>query len=145
MLIFITSCRLELLIMHLSKNKTAKAEIPIACLPIFCQIKKIIKLKPVFFFQCRLPLSSSVFAYNALFTKPAQSVAPMLIVALLDRNHYQEKLTGNITPSEHVELQSAMFLVACAIPFVIGLLQILVWRSFSIRDSHITIAKHIEL
>ncbi len=90
------------------------------------------------------PLSSSVFAYNALFTKPAQSCAPMLGVAVLNRNFYQEKLTGDITSLQHQELSSAMFTLACAIPFVIGLLQIIVWRPYSIRDSHITIAKHVE-
>ncbi|XP_072014900.1 LOW QUALITY PROTEIN: transmembrane protein 180-like [Amphiura filiformis] len=95
-------------------------------------------------YKRRLPLSSSVFAYNALFTKPAQSLAPMMIVAILNRNNYQEKVSGDMTAIQHQELSSAMFTVACAIPFVIGLLQILVWRPFSIRDSHITIAKHIE-
>ncbi|RMC17709.1 hypothetical protein DUI87_05373 [Hirundo rustica rustica] len=34
----------------------------------------------------RLPLSSMVFGTNALFTKPAQSLAPMVVVTIL--NHY---------------------------------------------------------
>ncbi|XP_072025997.1 transmembrane protein 180-like isoform X1 [Amphiura filiformis] len=92
----------------------------------------------------RLPLSASVFSYNALAVKPPESLAPILIVSILNRNHYQDKLTGTMSSQQHNELQFAMFLVMCAMPFVIGLLQMIVWRPYSIRDSHITIPKHTE-
>ena len=51
-----------------------------------------------FIFSCHLiyaslcfssPVSSLVFGTNALFTKPAQSVAPMLIVAILSSYGYE--------------------------------------------------------
>ncbi len=36
------------------------------------------------------PLSSMVFGTNALFTKPAQSLAPMLVVSVLNQYGYAE-------------------------------------------------------
>nr|XP_029507456.1 transmembrane protein 180-like [Oncorhynchus nerka] len=35
------------------------------------------------------PLSSMVFGTNALFTKPAQSLAPMLVVSILNQFGYE--------------------------------------------------------
>lgn len=44
----------------------------------------------VFYPKCfRSPLSSMVFGTNALFTKPAQSLAPMLVVTLLNQFGYE--------------------------------------------------------
>lgn len=37
----------------------------------------------------RSPLSSMVFGTNALFTKPAQSLAPMLVVTILNQFGYE--------------------------------------------------------
>ncbi len=68
----------------------------------------------------------------------------MLIVAILDSNHYEEKQAGTLTFDQHHELSTAMFSIACAIPFIIGLLQIIVWWPFSIRHSDTTVAKHVE-
>ncbi|XP_072039937.1 transmembrane protein 180-like [Amphiura filiformis] len=82
------------------------------------------------------PLSSSVFGYNALFTKPAQSLAPMMIVAILEANNYQDRLAEDMSVAQHEALKAAIFSVACAIPFVVGVLQVIVWRPYSIRDSH---------
>ena len=79
-----------------------------------------------------------MFGYNALFTKPAQSLAPMMIVEMLSRNNYQDKVAQDMSASEVSDLKSAMFMTACVIPIVIGVLQIAVWRPFSIRDSHVS-------
>lgn len=35
------------------------------------------------------PLSSMVFGTNALFTKPAQSLAPMLVLSILNQFEYE--------------------------------------------------------
>ena len=88
------------------------------------------------FLHFSLPLSSSVFGYNALFSKPAQSLAPMMIVAILEANNYQDRLADDMTGVQHKALKAAIFFVACAIPCVVGVLQIIVWRPYSIRDSH---------
>ena len=40
-------------------------------------------------FDYRLPLSSMVFGLNALVTKPAQSIAPVMVVYILSRYGYK--------------------------------------------------------
>ena len=87
-------------------------------------------------FNSSSPLSPSVFGYKALFVKPAQSLAPMMIVGILERNNYKDKVAGNISTSDLHHLKATMFLVACAIPVVVGVLQVIVWRPYSIRNSH---------
>ncbi|XP_067912721.1 transmembrane protein 180-like [Heterodontus francisci] len=92
------------------------------------------------------PLSSMVFGTNALFTKPAQSLAPMLVVAILNQFDY-EKLKDSFTLSEQSALQDlhgVMFYLICLTPMCIAILQILAWTPFSIRDSHANIAKYTE-
>ncbi|XP_038064164.1 transmembrane protein 180-like [Patiria miniata] len=98
----------------------------------------------------RTPISSSVFGYNALFTKAAQSCAPMLILNILNRYGYQtlmlqDKSADRSVDKDSVEqLHQVMFTVACCIPVIIGCIQILVWYPFSIRNSHIIVPKHVE-
>ncbi|XP_071797602.1 transmembrane protein 180-like [Asterias amurensis] len=97
----------------------------------------------------RTPISSSVFGYNALFTKAANSFAPMIILNILNRHSYQTlQLEENANNADIAgplaDLQSAMFTVACFIPVLIGCLQILVWYPYTIRNSHIIAPKHIE-
>ncbi|XP_041061603.1 transmembrane protein 180 [Carcharodon carcharias] len=92
------------------------------------------------------PLSSMVFGTNALFTKPAQSLAPMLVVTILNQFDY-EKLKDNFTYSEQSALQDlhgAMFYLICLTPICIAVLQILAWTPYSIRDSHTDVAKYVE-
>jgi len=97
------------------------------------------------------PLSSMVFGLNALVTKPAISVAPMITVALLNSYGYLSSqssksgaaLTSTVTASEiqgadSSGLTDAMFYVTCAVPIVTGILQLLIWRFYTIRDSHKT-------
>ncbi|XP_041465549.1 transmembrane protein 180-like [Lytechinus variegatus] len=90
------------------------------------------------------PLSSSVFGYNALFTKPASSLAPMMVVNILNRYSYQELQDEKLSLQHTTELKGTMFILACFIPIIIGSLQLLVWRNYTIRSSHISVAKHVE-
>ena len=60
----------------------------------------------------------------------------MLIVGILEANNYQDRLADDMTEVQHRDLKAAIFLVACGLPVVVGLLQIIVWRPYSIRDSH---------
>ncbi|NWW78594.1 MF13A protein, partial [Climacteris rufus] len=75
----------------------------------------------------RSPLSSMVFGTNALFTKPAQSLAPMVVVTIL--NHYGYKNLNNV-----VGLHDAMFYLTCLVPLCIAVIQILTWTPFSIQN-----------
>ncbi|KAG5832237.1 hypothetical protein ANANG_G00288960 [Anguilla anguilla] len=92
------------------------------------------------------PLSSMVFGTNALFTKPAQSLAPMLVVSILNLFGYEHlKDAGTAAdPSSLQALHSAMFSLVCLVPLSVAALQILAWRPFSIRDSHTVDAKYMD-
>ena len=100
-------------------------------------------------YVCSHPLSSMVFGLNALVTKPAISFAPMITVAVLNSYGYSSSLstvpgvltsTVAATEVQHAAsddvLTSAMFHMTCAVPVVTGLLQLLIWRFYTIRDSH---------
>ncbi|XP_038395990.1 transmembrane protein 180 isoform X5 [Canis lupus familiaris] len=80
-------------------------------------------------FNRQSPLSSMVFGINALFTKPAQSLAPMMILSKLKQYGY-----GNPDKSTILDLHDAMFNLICLVPLGIVLIQILVWSPFSIRN-----------
>ncbi|KAM7038741.1 transmembrane protein 180-like isoform 1-T1 [Acridotheres tristis] len=88
----------------------------------------------------RLPLSSMVFGTNALFTKPAQSLAPMIVVKIL--NHYGYYNLNNVPSHPDIsrsflDLHDAMFYLVCLVPLCIAVLQILIWTPFSIQNSHL--------
>ncbi|XP_040448549.1 transmembrane protein 180-like isoform X1 [Falco naumanni] len=90
----------------------------------------------------RSPLSSMVFGTNALFTKPAQSLAPMLVVTILNQFGY-ENLNNEVArpdPSLFLGLHDAMFYLICLVPLCIAVIQILTWTPFSIQNSHMTAA-----
>ncbi|XP_055994785.1 transmembrane protein 180-like [Sorex fumeus] len=79
-------------------------------------------------FSRQSPLSSVVFGLNALFTKPAQALVPMLI--LFGLNQY-----GYGSPNKRVlRLHDAMFNLICLVPLGIAGIQILVWSPFSMRN-----------
>ncbi|KAF6717503.1 Transmembrane protein 180 [Oryzias melastigma] len=92
------------------------------------------------------PLSSMVFGTNALFTKPAQSLAPMIVLNILNQYGYEQlKDPGqNTNPSALEGLHSAMFYLVCLVPMCVAALQALAWRPFSIRNSHTLDAKYVD-
>ncbi|XP_007498310.1 transmembrane protein 180 isoform X2 [Monodelphis domestica] len=91
-------------------------------------------------FNRKSPLSSMVFGTNALFTKPAQSLAPMVIVTVLNKFGYEQlnKTAFQVDPSLLTGLHDAMFILICLLPLCITIIQILAWTPFSIRSSHHT-------
>ncbi|XP_026180882.1 transmembrane protein 180-like [Mastacembelus armatus] len=92
------------------------------------------------------PLSSMVFGTNALFTKPAQSLAPMIVVNILNQFGY-EKLKNeeqDLNPSGIESLHSVMFYLVCLVPMCVAAVQILAWKPFSIRNSHTVDTKYID-
>ncbi|KAK0140916.1 Transmembrane protein 180 [Merluccius polli] len=92
------------------------------------------------------PLSSMVFGTNALFTKPAQSLAPMLVVTILNQFRYEDlkDITKASDPEAVESLHSIMFYLVCLIPLFISTAQALVWRPFSIRNSHTVDTKYLD-
>ncbi|CAG5897769.1 unnamed protein product [Menidia menidia] len=92
------------------------------------------------------PLSSMVFGTNALFTKPAQSLAPMIVLNILNQFGYEQlKEEGQkINPSTLESLHSIMFYLVSLVPMGVAALQVLAWRPFSIRNSHTVDTKYID-
>ncbi|XP_073447135.1 transmembrane protein 180-like [Aquarana catesbeiana] len=91
-------------------------------------------------YKRKSPLSSMVFGTNALFTKPAQSLAPMLVVSILNQYGY-EHLTSKADqpdPNLFLGLHDAMFYLTCMVPLCIATIQIFIWTPYSIRSSHVT-------
>ncbi|XP_013398691.1 transmembrane protein 180 [Lingula anatina] len=89
------------------------------------------------------PISSMVYGTNALVIKPAISLAPMLAVAILNRNGYAEYKLGKLH-SGIDQLQSSMFYLLCLIPLTLGVLQYAVWSKYTLRDSHEVIPHYYE-
>lgn len=92
------------------------------------------------------PMSSMVFGTNALFTKPAQSLAPMTVLTILNLFGYEElkEAAKDSILSELENLHKIMFCLVCLVPLTVAVLQILFWRHFSIRSSHTVDTKYID-
>ncbi|XP_030263780.1 transmembrane protein 180-like [Sparus aurata] len=92
------------------------------------------------------PLSSMVFGTNALFTKPGQSLAPMLALNILNQFGYEQlKDAGKDANLSDLEsLHSVMFYLVCLVPLVIAAMQALAWTPFSIRNSHTVDIKYVD-
>ena len=78
------------------------------------------------------PISSIIFGLNALFTKPAHSLSPMLVVNILTRYGYQD--TDDV---KSAGVQHAEFYILCLLPVCLGLCQILIWSRYSLRSTHL--------
>ncbi|XP_002123468.2 transmembrane protein 180 [Ciona intestinalis] len=104
-------------------------------------------------FNRKQPQSSMVFGTNALITKPANSLAPMIVVAILNSYGYEHlknygasgpALDPSASARELMDLHSTMFLLLCFIPVIVSLAQMVVWSFYGLRDSHTTEAKYVE-
>ncbi|XP_008328054.1 transmembrane protein 180-like [Cynoglossus semilaevis] len=92
------------------------------------------------------PLSSMVFGTNALFTKPATSLAPMLVLTILNQVGYEQlkEVGTNSNPSDLEHLHSVMFYLVCLVPMCVAAAQVVAWWPFSIRNSHTVDIKYID-
>lgn len=71
-------------------------------------------------------IASIIFSLNAVFAKPAQSIAPVIVVYFLDQAGYQDYLA---TKTNSAELKHMMSLILFMTPLVIGGIQYLVLKS----------------
>ena len=91
-----------------------------------------------------------VFGTNALVTKPGISLAPMITVRLWKSFGYHETSMFDINNSsktgsgENETLKDAMFTWGCTVPVLVGFLQYLIMKQYTIRNSHLTKPKYSE-
>uniref|UniRef100_A0A1I7UEW9 MFS transporter n=1 Tax=Caenorhabditis tropicalis TaxID=1561998 RepID=A0A1I7UEW9_9PELO len=79
-------------------------------------------------------VASVIFSLNALFVKPAQSVAPVAIVYLLNQSGYQNYLK---TKEFSNDLKQMILLILFMTPVVIGGIQYVIMKSmFNFRKPH---------
>ena len=83
-------------------------------------------------------MSSIVFSMNSFFSKPAQSIAPMLGVFFLNRNHYRDFKRTEIAMSANnlLELQDVMFNMLVLSSVILSSLQWIVFRDYSLKNWH---------
>lgn len=74
-----------------------------------------------------------VYGSNAVVVKPALSIAPMIVAAVLSRCGYDEVKAGTATAEQKLYLQDTIFLFSCFAPVVIGIVQIIAWRQYRLR------------
>ncbi|XP_071129510.1 transmembrane protein 180-like [Mytilus edulis] len=74
------------------------------------------------------PLSSMVFGTSSLIARPAISLSPMFVAAILDIYGYSQ-LKGT---DSSLELKHAMFMLVCCYPIIIGSIQFVSWSFFKI-------------
>ena len=85
-----------------------------------------------------------VFGTNALVTKTGISLAPMITVRLWKSFGYHETSLFDVNDSsktvssENEILKDAMFTWACTVPVLVGFLQYLIMKQYTIRNSHVT-------
>ena len=86
-----------------------------------------------------------VFGTNALITKPAVSLAPMIAVNILNRYGYEEFKLGKLKDPEALQqLDGAMLMLTCAVPVIVSFIQYIVWARYTLRNSHDVIGKYTE-
>uniref|UniRef100_A0A0N5B0J4 Major facilitator superfamily domain-containing protein 12 n=1 Tax=Syphacia muris TaxID=451379 RepID=A0A0N5B0J4_9BILA len=76
------------------------------------------------------PISSIIFSLDALIVKSSQSIAPIIVVHILNAHEYAAYQQNNEKPKE---LISCMFNLLCCTPLLLGTLQLLVFRNWSLR------------
>uniref|UniRef100_A0A914UI37 Uncharacterized protein n=1 Tax=Plectus sambesii TaxID=2011161 RepID=A0A914UI37_9BILA len=87
------------------------------------------------------PLSSLIFSLNALIVKPAQSLSPMAIVYILNQNgylDYQAVKVQGYDGKTFDPLRDCMFTILCAMPVLLGVLELVVFRRYSLKDRHLS-------
>lgn len=104
------------------------------------------------------PFSSSYFGINALFTKPAQSIAPIMTVGLWSRFGFREDAAGGAATAgatvsdaasaaalsdpirsspQAAQLQQVVFLCCTLGPLLTGVAQALIWRFYLLHGARL--------
>uniref|UniRef100_A0A0R3RYN9 Major facilitator superfamily protein n=1 Tax=Elaeophora elaphi TaxID=1147741 RepID=A0A0R3RYN9_9BILA len=86
----------------------------------------------LFMFFDRKPISTIIYSLAALLVRPAQSIAPLIIVMILTHYGYKEYQTNNLIS---LKLSNGMFYVLCSTTLVISAVQLIIFCSFALKYS----------
>lgn len=75
-----------------------------------------------------------------MFVKPAQSLGPMIGVWFLSSYPYQKPLE-ELDIETVQDIQGTIFSLICWIPIICGVLQLVVWKYYSLHDNHLVEVK----
>lgn len=79
------------------------------------------------------PISSTVYGANALVVKPANSLSPMLVVAILNSFGYEQLKSGLLSGPAADVVKDVMFKIVCFYPMLLGAIQYFSWSHYTIR------------
>jgi len=89
--------------------------------------------------------STILYGANALFTKPGQSIAPMLGWSVLQYVGYDADGNNAVRSSDSLTLDSStrgsMFNLLVFLPATCALVQLFLWNKFSLRGSYLQLVK----
>ncbi|EFO21010.2 hypothetical protein LOAG_07478 [Loa loa] len=83
-------------------------------------------------FSRQKPISTIIYSLAAVLVRPAQSIAPFVIVMILTHYGYKEYQTSNLAS---VQLTDGMFYVICSTTLVISAAQLLFFYTFALKCS----------
>lgn len=86
-------------------------------------------------------VSTSIHGVHALFVKPAQSLAPIFGVALLNRSGIQDAASDGEDAS--AELQQAVFLLTFGCPLICTICQHFIWREYDLHGAKLRKIKDV--
>lgn len=73
--------------------------------------------------------STLIFGANALFTKPGQSIAPVVGWSVLSYHNFRGESSA--------ELNGIMFTMLCLVPVCCAIIQYLLWRQYSLKGAYL--------
>ncbi|XP_064617676.1 transmembrane protein 180-like [Liolophura sinensis] len=85
------------------------------------------------------PISSMIYGTNALIVKPANSLSPMVVTAILNWYGYSDLRENSEDRSSwtgYTQLQEAMLAILCFMPVVVGVIQMAAWSRYTLRNTH---------
>uniref|UniRef100_A0A2K6VQY6 Major facilitator superfamily associated domain-containing protein n=1 Tax=Onchocerca volvulus TaxID=6282 RepID=A0A2K6VQY6_ONCVO len=84
------------------------------------------------FYSRPKPISTIIYGLAAVLVRPAQSIAPFIIVVILAQFGYKEYQKSNLAS---IQLVDGMFYVICSTTFIISAAQLLFFYSFALKSS----------
>eukprot|EP01006_Ploeotia_vitrea_P042105 TRINITY_DN66604_c6_g1_i1.p1 TRINITY_DN66604_c6_g1~~TRINITY_DN66604_c6_g1_i1.p1 ORF type:complete len:591 (-),score=293.82 TRINITY_DN66604_c6_g1_i1:49-1821(-) len=87
-------------------------------------------------------MAAMYFGTNALFTKPGYSFAPMFVVRVLAHYGYDHDKSKFRAKADGARARHGMFVLLCLFPAVSCVVQLLLWRRYTLHGTHLESVKN---